>query len=1143
MNLKRSCICLLSILLFCGLKSSAQSIKHDTLWIHLSQDTTLLPNTETLTDFEILGSRDSADYQLIWGPPRIVSRFRDSIQVVVKPLNFPPLTFANKDTSLITSGASQGFEPYVIRPRNGDPLDDQSQLNRSGSIARGIVVGNNQDLSVNSALNLQLSGKITDDISVLASITDDNLPIQPDGNTQQLQDFDQIFVKLYNERSSLLAGDFQIREEQHFLRFQKRARGALIETMLAGKPGSGSDSIQVQASAAISKGKFARNIIQGVEGNQGPYRLIGAENELFVIVLAGTERVFIDGQLLERGRDYDYVIDYNNAEITFMPKRRITKDRRIVVEFQYSDRNYARTMVQSNIRGKEGNLEWIVSGYSEQDSRNQPLQQTLGAIDRNLLADVGDDLFQAFRQGIDSTGFDEGAVMYALVDSLGYDSVLVQSSNQELAVYTARFSFVGQGNGDYIEAGFNANGRVFQWVAPEVVNGTLVPQGSWAPIQLLVSPKLNQMASGEAVWKYKDKSKIRFGASITRNDQNTFSDLDSGDDQGLGGFFDWQHTKPMKNEWELIGNLSHEYVSQHFQPIERFRSVEFDRIWNIRNLNLLSDQQLSAAGISIAKAKTDLYQVKASSFLYGSGFTGYQGAFNVFRQRKRSQVKFSSSLTDTEGLVKTTFYEHNSDVKVFIKGIQLQYTDDFETNTNGNPSDVLNRGYEFHEWKTSLGSRDTLKNQWNVFYSERIDQFADSTAIVQRAARAREYGAFIGVNSIKNQNISLRLSQRELNILRDDLVNQEPDESLLGRLEHRMNLWRGAVQSNLFVEIGSGLEQQREFIYLEVPPGQGAYVWNDYNGDGIRDLEEFEIAPFALEANFIRSWVPSSQYVRTYSNQFSETLTLQPARVWQSEKGWKKLLSRFSNTTAYRVERKTNDFDGADRFNPFATTIADESLLSLLHSLRNSLGFNRTSTIFSADYTFQDQRNKNLLANGFESRSNVFHELGFKFQIAKGVSFLASNSVGTRRTSSDFLTGRNYTIDYQSTEPEIQYQPSTRYRIAAKARYVAKQNDEDLGGENATIQDIGLEAKISDPGKGLIQAEVHWVEIAYDGDTNSALGFEMLEALQVGRNITWTASVQRTIGKNLQLNLTYNGRTSEENPTVHTGGMQVRAFF
>jgi hypothetical protein len=120
-------------------------------------------------------------------------------------------------------------------------------------------------------------------------------------------------------------------------------------------------------------------------------------------------------------------------------------------------------------------------------------------------------------------------------------------------------------------------------------------------------------------------------------------------------------------------------------------------------------------------------------------------------------------------------------------------------------------------------------------------------------------------------------------------------------------------------ETTSGSIAQQEFTYLEVEPSQGVYMWNDYNNNGIQELEEFEIAPFPDQAKYVRVFLPNQVFVKTHQNRFSQSLTLNTSK-WQNEKGFKKLLSYFYNQTSYLVERKI--FRNGDNFdlNPISTS-------------------------------------------------------------------------------------------------------------------------------------------------------------------------------------------------------------------------------
>ena len=332
---------------------SSDTIQLDTL--------SIIPGSIALTDSSgniistVLYSVKSESGILILSPQFFADSSFKKHPLIISYRVFPFLfskTYQHKDINVFKPDESGRINPFIYTgvDKKGNDFFASEGLNKSGSISRGVAFGNNQDVVLNSNLNLQLSGKLTDKISILAAIADDNIPIQPEGNTQQLQEFDRVYIQFNDDKSKLIAGDFQLtRPNSYFLNYFKKSQGASFSSVFGlGKTAAQqkNNSMSVSLSAAVSKGKFSRNLIIGVEGNQGPYRLHGAENESYVVILSGSEKVYIDGQLMERGQDNDYVIDYNTAEITFTPKRIITKDKRITAEFQYSDKNYARSLYE-----------------------------------------------------------------------------------------------------------------------------------------------------------------------------------------------------------------------------------------------------------------------------------------------------------------------------------------------------------------------------------------------------------------------------------------------------------------------------------------------------------------------------------------------------------------------------------------------------------------------------------------------------------------------------------------------------------------------------------------------------------------------------------------------------------------------------
>src|SRR4029077_9439558 len=142
-----------------------------------------------------------------------------------------------------------------------------------------------------------------------------------------------------------------------------------------------------------------------------------------------------------------------------------------------------------------------------------------------------------------------------------------------------------------------------------------------------------------------------------------------------------------------------------------------------------------------------------------------------------------------------------------------------------------------------------------------------------------------------------------------------------------LNAAKGLIYSSTYYQAGSGLQPKENYTYIQVAQGQGVYAWTDFNGDGIKELNEFYVAPFPDQANFIRVYTPTNQFIKTYTSGITETFSLRPAAVWATQKGIRSFIARFSEQLSLHIDRKTTSSKPEDAYNPFLQKQGDTNVV------------------------------------------------------------------------------------------------------------------------------------------------------------------------------------------------------------------------
>lgn len=1031
-------------------------------------------------------------------------------------------------------------------------------LQKSGSIARGFTIGSNRDMSLSSGFRMQMSGKLSQDLDVVAALTDENSPIQPEGTTQTLREVDKVFIELKNPTYGATLGDFNTEigrnEGGEFMRLFRKLQGVRGTATFEG-PIKEVVKTNFSMMAAASRGKYHTNQFQGVEGSQGPYRLKGKNGESRIIVVAGSERVYVDGEQMIRGEIHDYTIDYSSGEIVFMNRRLITNASRITVDFEYSDRQFTRNLL-SGTAGVEmfsGNLNLNAIVVQEADDPESPIDIPLDDASRELLRKSGDDRFKASISGIRFVGRDSttqaGRGQYILKDTIiaGKNrAVFIYAPGDSMAIYTVSFSQVDQMPPDslgYTRVGIGQ----FRFAGLGV--------GNYLPVQFLPIPQLQRTMDINARAELSPDLVVSGEYAASFLDRNRFSSLDDHDQHGTAlkftTRFNPKHIRlGTTNLGELDLTASERFVDKRFVSPDRFNEIEFNRAWNLQSSSSASEEM----------REVSIVYRPASQVMLG----GYYGSLDRPGQTasRRLRSEFHTTLptlptinyqienvaSDGEQGQNSSWLRQKGNIDYLVVGFKPGLGIEAEKRLTTYGGDSLQQGsFRFLQLAPRLALFDLGRLSASAEVQVRTEDSAAAGSL-RRAFRALTQIYSWQLDEWQSLTSAFHLSIRNTQFSEEFKARGNANsEVVLVRSVSRYTPFQKAVEMDAYYEFASQRSARLERAFVRVPKGSGNYQYKgDLNGNGIADENEFEQTRF--DGDYVVLYVASDQLYPVVDLRTSLRIRLIPARMNPSlGGGLNVVLKAISTETFLRIDERSTEPDAKQiyllnfrKFQNEGTTIAGLNQLSqdiflFENSPELSLRFRFSERsgflqlVAANERSYQNERSVRI-------RSQLLRELGNQTDYAKK----------TDRVTSTGPSLRVRDLDIDALNSDFSYRPDLQWEVGfsfAVSRIVDRFTPADA---TANVNEEAVRLVYGILGSGQARAEIRREEVSISNvvfDPTKPLPFEFTNGKVPGKSYLWRLAFDYRISQNMQVTINYDGRSEGGRDAVHVARAEARAFF
>ncbi len=672
------------------------------------------------------------------------------------------------------------------------PSPKSYPINASGSFFRSVEMSSQGAGGLGGGLRFQLAGKLSEKINVSGTVTDESIPIQPDGTTATLEELDKVYLNVSHPAGEVTAGDISL--NNNIGKYNNNNR-----KIIGIKNNINYKDTEFETVIGQSKGRYHRLEIKGRDGHQGPYFLTSKSGERHVIIAAGSETIWLNGVELKRGADRDYVIDYTAGELTFTPKHLIYFDTDIDMEYQYRSTQYKTNYIGADMSGTLGeNGQFHLAYVDERDDQGSSLL----TADHKILFKTED---QVYRSGVVADSLGD----YELIQSIYYYRPTTTPSRNR---YTINFS--PSTSGEYVRKISDQNRIYYEFVATDGIDH----RQRYAPGQSIQAPGSHQMLQLDTTFPIKEGLTLSTEGAFTVLDDNVFSKQKSS--QFNGNAFrvtlDQQSFQVGKASIEM--GISHWQNGEDFRAMGRERAVDFNESWDV----------IENEGVAESM----------SSFRTGIKFdSGFDGRLNLSRldrggnQKQRSEMDLrykggwinSANIRWNQVQSDQTFREMDGQIRLFNGPVKPYLSLIHELREDAYRFDDVTVGVNYKTDHRSI----------SIGVGQRTDLLNKS--LIGSALGTAKTGKTLQLDYTERSPSGWRQSWLYRRRFQDDKINNTTNDFSTLRTAINFRNRKNPIQMDMVLNGQHGMNESRAIVYDSVGVGLGHYRYDPLLNEYIRD--------------------------------------------------------------------------------------------------------------------------------------------------------------------------------------------------------------------------------------------------------------------------------------------------------------------